>query len=171
MSKPSPHHRVPLGADLVIPALALAFAIYFFFAIAGLSWEAKANGVLIGTVLVLLLGIQIVRIGTAVAKGRATLGFDALLEPRDALVPRIGMVVLTIVFIASLPLLGLTLALFLSMAVALMLMGARRPKIIFWVSFGVAASAYLMFIAALETDVPRGPVEQAIAAAVAALRP
>ena len=160
-----------MGADLVIPALALAFAIYFFFAIADLTWEAKANGVLIGGILVLLVVIQIGRIGVAVARGRANLGFDALLKPREALVPRIGMVLLTIVFIAALPWLGLTLALFLSMAVALILMGARRPWIIFWVSFGVAACAYLMFIAALETDVPRGPVEQAIAAAVGALRP
>ena len=171
MAKHAPHRREALGADLVIPGLALAFAIYFFFAIVELSWEAKANGVLIGGVLVLLLAIQIARVGVAVAKGRATLGFEALLRPRDALVPRIGVVLLTIVFIAALPLLGLTLALFLSMAVALMLMGARKPWRIFWVSFGVAACAYLMFVAALGTDVPHGPVERAIAAVVEAARP
>jgi hypothetical protein len=43
-NRPSPG-KAPLGADLVIPALALGFAIYFFFSIADLVWEAKANGV------------------------------------------------------------------------------------------------------------------------------
>jgi len=164
MSKPSPQARAPLGADLVIPGLALGFAIYFFFAIAELSWEAKANGVLIGSVLVLLVAIQFARIGTALARGRGTLGFDALLKPREVLGKRIGLVLLTIVFIAALPALGLTLALFLSMAIALYLMGARRHSRVFWVSFGVAASAYIMFVAVLETDIPHGPIEQGIAA-------
>ena len=171
MSTQGLHSRVPLGADLVIPALALAFAIYFFFAIAELSWEAKANGVLIGGVLVVLVMIQIARIGVAVARGRGSLSLDALLNPRSVLVQRIGLVLLTVVFIAALPLLGLTLGLFLSMAVALIIVGARRPWRVFWVSFGVAACAYLMFVAALDTDVPRGPVEQAIAAIREALRP
>ncbi len=40
-----------LGADLVIPALALSFAAYFFVSIADLAWEAKANGVVIGGIL------------------------------------------------------------------------------------------------------------------------
>jgi hypothetical protein len=61
------------GADLVIPALALAFALYFFWSITGLAWEASANGVVIGTVLLLLIGIQLVRIGLKVRSGQATL--------------------------------------------------------------------------------------------------
>ena len=61
--------KAPLGADLVIPALALGFAVYFFFSIADLAWEAKANGVLIGTVLVSLIAIQLVRVGVQLAKG------------------------------------------------------------------------------------------------------
>ena len=44
-----------VGADAVIPALAAAFAAYFFVDIADLAWEAKANGVLIGTILVVLI--------------------------------------------------------------------------------------------------------------------
>ena len=54
-----------LGADLVIPALALGFAVYFFVSIADLAWEAKANGVVIGGVLVVLILVQVVRIGIA----------------------------------------------------------------------------------------------------------
>jgi hypothetical protein len=166
MAAQSPEPRRAAGADLVIPALALAFAIYFFVSIAGLAWEAKANGVLIGTVLVLLVGVQLVRLGIDVARSRADLRFDPLLAPRDALPKRIGMVVLTIAFIAGMQWLGLTLALFLAMAAALWLMGLRRPGRILGVALAVAACAYLLFVALLESDIPHGPVENAVSAIV-----
>ena len=63
-----------LGADLVIPALALGFAAYFFVSIADLAWEAKANGVVIGGILVALIVIQCARIGIRVLQsGEANL--------------------------------------------------------------------------------------------------
>jgi hypothetical protein len=149
-----------VGADLVIPALALAFAVYFFIDIADLAWEAKANGVLIGSILVLLIAIQLARLGLQLARGEGRLGFEALLGPREALPARLGLVAVTIAFIALVPWLGLTLTLFLAMAAALRAMGLRKPKTILIISFVVAASAYGLFIALLDTDMPHGPVEQ-----------
>jgi len=160
-------NKAPLGADFIIPALALCFAGYFFFAIADLAWEAKANGVLIGTVLVVLIGIQAVRAGIELAAGRGNLSLDTLIAPREALGKRLGMVLLTVIFIAAMPWLGLTLSLFLGLAAALVLMGVRRRAQLFWVPFGVAASAYSLFIALLNSDLPHGPVENAIAALAA----
>ena len=154
----------PLGADLVIPLLALAFAIYFFYSINGLVWEAKANGAIIGTLLVLLVVAQLVRIGLAVARGKGKLRTDALWQPRDVLGKRIGMVLITIVFIATLQWLGLTLGLLLGMLASLWAMGVRRPKILFGISVVVAAAAYLLFIAALDSAFPHGPIENLIAA-------
>ncbi len=156
--------RESLGADLVIPLLALAFAVYFFISIADLAWEAKANGVLIGTVLVVLIGLQAVRIGTRLVRGTGVLSFDRLLQPHYAQGKRIGMVLLTVLFIATIKWLGLTLALFLAMAASLYVMGVRKRAHLFWVSFAVAAAAYLMFVAALDSDIPHGPVEKLIAA-------
>jgi hypothetical protein len=160
-------NKAPLGADFIIPAVALCFAGYFFFSIADLAWEAKANGVLIGTVLVVLIAVQAVRVGMELAAGRGDLSLDPLIAPRDALGKRLGMVLLTVVFIAAMPWLGLTLSLFLGLAAALVLMGVRRRSQLFWIPFSVAASAYLLFIALLNTDLPHGPVENAIAAFVA----
>jgi hypothetical protein len=150
----------PVGADLVIPALALGFAIYFFFSIADLAWEAKANGVLIGGVLVILIAIQVARAAVQLAKGRGSLSLAALLEPREALAKRIGLVLLTLAFIVALPWLGLSLALFLGLGAALYLMGVRRRLTLVLVPFAVAAAAYLLFIAALNTDFPHGPIER-----------
>ena len=161
---PTPGSREPLGADLIIPALALGLALYFFFSIADLAWEAKANGMLIGGVLILLIVIQVVRIGIQVAGGRGNWRFDRLFLPREALPKRIGLVLLTAVFIFALPWLGLTLALFLAMIAALYLMGVRKPSQLVWTSAGAAAAAYLMFFGALDSDFPRGPIEHLITA-------
>lgn len=149
----------PLGADLVIPALALAFAAYFFFSISGLAWEAKANGTVIGGVLVVLVLIQLVRIGLRLARREATLGFDPLLAPRDALGKRIGLVVVTIVFIGTLQWLGLTLGLLVALYASLWIMGARG-KPLYIIPVVVAALAYLLFVALLQTDIPHGPIER-----------
>lgn len=153
-----------LGADLVIPLLALGFAVYFFVSIRGLAWEAKANGVIIGSILVLLIAIQLVRIGLAVKRGQGDLRADPLWEPREALVKRVGMVVVTVAFIATIKWLGLTLGLLIGMAAALWIMGVRRLRVVFAVSFAVAASAYLLFMVALDSSYPRGPLERALTA-------
>lgn len=148
-----------VGADLVIPALALAFAVYFFIDIAGLAWEAKANGVLIGTILVVLIGIQLARLGLQLARGEGRFGFESLLGPRDALPGRLALVAVTIAFIVGVRWLGLTLALFLAMLAALRAMGLRNWKTNLILSFFVAAAAYGLFIALLDTDMPHGPIE------------
>ncbi len=162
-SDQTPGGKAPLGADLVIPALALAFAVYFFFSISGLAWEAKANGVLVGSVLVVLIAVQAARIGLQVWAGAANLRFDRVLLPRDALGKRIGMVALTALFIVSMQWLGLTLALFLAMFSALYLMGVRKRAPLVWTPLGVAAFAYVVFIAVLDSEFPRGPVENLLA--------
>jgi hypothetical protein len=129
-----------------------------------LAWEAKANGVLIGTVLVLLIAIQLVRTAVRIAKKKADLSLAPLLEPREALPRRVGLVLLTVVFIAAMPWLGLTLSLFLGLAAGLALMGVRKRSHLIWTPFAVAASAYILFIVVLNSDFPHGPVENAVGA-------
>jgi hypothetical protein len=154
-----------LGADLVIPLLALAFIAYFFSDVRGLEWEAKANGVIIGTVLLVLVIAQIARIAWKVSKGRGTLSMLPLYEPREVTGKRIGMVLVTVAFIATIPWMGLTLGLFAWMFVALWIMGIRRWGVLAAIAGAVAVSAYLLFILALDSDFPHGPVENAVAAA------
>jgi Tripartite tricarboxylate transporter TctB family len=150
----------PLGADLVIPLLALGFAVYFFWSIADLAWEARVNGVVIGTALVVLVAIQLVSIAVQVAKGQGDLRTDPLWQPADVLWKRIGMVLVTVAFIAALQLLGLTLSLLIAMAAALAIMGVRKLSTILWISLAVSAAAYLLFIATLDAAFPHGPIEK-----------
>jgi hypothetical protein len=151
--------KQPLGADLIIPALALGFAAYFFISIADLAWEAKANGVVIGSILVVLIAAQLVRIALQVAKRKADLDFSPLWTPRDALGKRVGMVLITVAFIATLDWLGLTLGLLLALLAALWIMGARG-KTLAIVPFAVALAAYLLFVVLLHSDIPHGPIER-----------
>jgi hypothetical protein len=150
----------PLGADLVIPALALGFAVYFFWSIADLAWEAKANGVVIGTALIVLVTIQLVSIAVQVAKGKGDLRTGPLWQPTDVLWKRIGMVLVTVAFIAALQLLGLTLSLAIAMAAALTIMGVRKLSTVLWISLAVAAAAYILFIAVLDAAFPHGAIEK-----------
>jgi hypothetical protein len=152
-----------LGADLVIPVLAAAFAAYFFLSTADLVWEAKANGVVIGVALLVLVAVQVGRIVRQWRRGEGDLGFAPLLEPREQLARRIGLVALTAAFIALLPYLGLTLALWLGMAAALYILGVRSRAVLLWLPLVTAACVYGLFIAVLDTEFPHGPVEAALA--------
>jgi len=151
--------RVALGAELVIPVLALAFAAYFLVSTADLEWEAKANGVIIGGALLVLLAVQFVRSAIAFKRGKADLSFAPLLAPADALRKRLGMLAITIALVATVPWLGLGLGLFLALSAALLLMGVRGVGHALLVAFAVAATATLLFTVALESNLPRGPVE------------
>ena len=152
-----------LGADLVIPALALAFAVYFFFSTADLVWEAKANGVIIGTALVILIAFQVGRVALRIMRGEGGLGLDPIWQPREMAWKRVGLVAITALFIAAMPWLGLTLALWLGMAAQLWIIGVRRKKILFWLPTATAASVYALFIAVLDSGFPHGPVEDLLA--------
>lgn len=151
--------RAPVGADLAIPALALAFAIYFFASTADLIWEAKANGVVIGSALVILIALLVGRVVLQVMRGEADLGFAPLWQPREVVWKRIGLVATTALFIAVMPWLGLTLSLWLGMLAQLWLIGVRRWKLLFWLPSVTAAAVYLLFIFVLDAGFPHGPVE------------
>jgi hypothetical protein len=152
--------KVALGAELVLPLIALAFAIYFLVSTSELQWEAKANGVIIGGLLVLLLVVQFVRSGVAYVRGRADFSFGTLLSPPDIARKRVGMLAVTIAMVATVPWLGVGLGLFLALAAALILMGVRGFGHAALVAFVVALTCSVLFTVVLDSGLPHGPVEQ-----------
>ena len=125
----------------------------------------RTAGQIIGTTLTVLVVAQIARIGWKVAKKRATLSTRPVWDPPEVIFKRLGMVAVTIAFIVTIPWMGLTLGLFVWMFVALWIMGIRRIGVLTAIAGVVALSSYLLFIAALDSDFPHGPIENAIAAA------
>jgi ABC-type Fe3+ transport system permease subunit len=157
-----PGDKPGLGADLIIPFLGVALAVYFFATIQNLPWEATANAFAISAILLFLVTLFIVRIALKVRRGEATLGFDKLMDRASAQWKRLGIIVAIAGFIALLPLLGFTLSLFLGMVASMLVMGVREPKTLIGTALGVAVCGYLMFIALLDSNFPHGLVEDLI---------
>ncbi|MGQ0663024.1 MAG: hypothetical protein ACT4P2_05455 [Pseudomonadota bacterium] len=163
---PTPPDRGPkaIGGDLVLPGLALAMVGYFFLTVWDLNWEAKANVLFIGTVLLGLIAIFLARTLVRLASGRARLGVGDLIRPVPILGQRIVLMGLAASLVWALPWLGLTLGLLVFMIAGLAALGTYDPRVSLPVAFCIASGAYLLFIAVLDTRFPRGPVESLLSA-------
>jgi hypothetical protein len=151
--------RQALGADLIIPVLAAGLTIYFLVNTAGLVWEARANGTVIGATLLILVAVQLVRVGVEVRRGRASLGFGSLLERSTVQAQRLGLLVVLAAFIAAIPWVGTTLGLFLALCASMWLLGVRDPRALLGIPLAVAASVYVLFVVLLQSRLPVGPIE------------
>jgi ABC-type sugar transport system permease subunit len=154
--------RPALGADLIIPGLALAFTTYYMITTLSLTWEAKANGVVVGGLLYGLIALQLVRIGRRVAAGEATLGLGALAEFDTAQKQRVALVVITALFILTLPWVGISIGLFLTMLASMWVLGERSWRVLIGLSVLTSATVYLVFVTFLQTKLPTGPIEALI---------
>ncbi len=148
-----------LGADLIIPVLALALTVYFLVTTTNLVWEARANGTVVGVSLLALIAVQFVRTYRRRQAGEGTWSLGEIAEWSPAQGQRLALLAILIVFIAVIPWLGTTFGLFLVMLASMYVLGVRQPKTLLGVSFGVAITVYVLFIALLQSRLPAGPVE------------
>lgn len=156
--------RASLGADLIIPVLAIALVAYYVVSTEELAWEAKATGTLVGIALSAMCTVQIVRLVIQAIAGGGSLGFDGLFAPTPGNVKRLGLIVLTATFIVSVSLIGTTLGLFMLLIALMLVMGVRDVKSLLLVAFCTSATVYVLLIYLLGSKLPAGPVERGIAA-------
>lgn len=156
--------RPAFGADLIIPLLAAGLTVYYLVSTSGMVWEARANGTVIGTAVLVLVAVQIVKIARQLRAGRATLGFGSLAERSPVQVQRLALLAILALFIAAIPWAGTTLGLFLAMAASMWVLGVRDLRVLLGTAFAVAATVYLLFIQLLQSRLPVGPVEAALGA-------
>lgn len=163
--KTEPEEKRPMGGELIIPLLALGFTLYYFATIIDSPWTAQVNAFLVGSVLIVLVLAFLAVTAREVMRGRATLGASNLLAPREILPKRAGFIALTLAYLLVIGWLGFTLTTFLFLAGAMLLLdGGRRPRLCLGLAAILSAIAYLVFILLFETRLPRGPIEQALAA-------
>ena len=162
-SGPDDSGKTALGAELALPGIAVAFTAYFFVSVDDLTWEAKATAVLIGGALLALVAVYVARLAVRARMGVARLSFAPLLEPRRVLGQRVAVTALAGLFVALIPWLGLTLGLFLLTAALMLVLRAGSWRMVAATSGIIAASAYLLFIALLNSRLPHGPVEKLLA--------
>jgi hypothetical protein len=151
------------GDELVLPFIALAFAIYYIYTIIDLSWEAKVNGILVGSVLIFLIFIFLCRIALDRWQGKISLKFKTFVFKSGIQVTRVWFLLLAVAYVIAIPWGGFTLTTFGYLVAAMLLLGVRSPVRLLGVSLALSVSGYLFFITLLDTRFPSGPVERLIA--------
>lgn len=150
----------PVGGDLIIPVAAVVFTLYYFSTIIDSPFEAQAAAFFIGSILIVLILVLLIKVGRELASGRASLALGPLGEPRRVVPKRLGLVALTVGYLIVLPWLGFTLTTFLFLAGAMLLLGEGRHFGFVLALAGVLALiGWLVFIVAFETRFPEGPFE------------
>jgi Tripartite tricarboxylate transporter TctB family len=165
----SPHgrERRSVGGELIIPIAAVGFTLYYFTTIINSPWEAQVNAFFVGSILMVLVAIQLIRLGRMLFSGEADLGLGDLIRPIAILPKRLFLLLLTIGYVVVIDWLGFTLTTFLFLASAMLLLNdGRRPGFILAVAAALALGGYLLFIVAFHTRFPAGPLESLLSTVI-----
>jgi hypothetical protein len=152
-------HRKGIGADLILPLMAAGYAAYYVYTINDFPWEAQMNGTFIAVVIWLLVGAMLVRTALRLRRGEATLRATGITKPQAKLAVRALFVAFTALDILLMPWLGFTLTVMLFLASAMWLLGVREVKPLVVIPLAAGSVGYLLFVVALDTRLPAGPVE------------
>lgn len=164
--------KAPLGADLIIPAAACVFTLYYFSTIIGSPWTAQVSAFFVGTILLLLCFILFIVIGLRVRRGEGQLRFNNLFEPRAVGPKRLALFGLTLAYIVVIEWAGFTITTFLFLSLGMLLLSGwerNNKRLIFALSAVLSVGGYLLFVVAFERRFPEGPFEQLFNAIVASL--
>ena len=157
------------GGELVLPVAALGFTIYYFSTIWDSPWEAQVAAFLIGSILIGLIAILLVRFGRELMTGRADLGVEPLIGPVRVLPRRLAVFALTLGYLIGINWLGFTLTSFLFLFLSMTVLEdadkmLRRMPHFALVSAGLALAGYFAFIWGIDARFPRGPGEALLGA-------
>ncbi len=159
--EPERSEQRPIGGELVIPIAALAFTIYYFITIASSPWTAKVSAYFVGTILIALIALFLIKSVLQLRRGEANLRLDTLVAPARFVNKRLGLLALTIGYIAFVRWLGFTITTFVFLTSAMFLLGeGRRKGLIVGLSAVLSLGGYLVFIVAFQTRFPAGPFER-----------
>ncbi|MBE9552634.1 MAG: tripartite tricarboxylate transporter TctB family protein [Proteobacteria bacterium] len=149
-----------IGSDLVIPAAALAFTLYYFSTIIDSPWTAQVSAFFIGAVLITLIVAFVIYSLLSIRRGEADLGFQRLTEPLSFIPRRAALFALTISFIFFVEWGGFTITTFLFLSGAMLLLSrGRNLKFTLALSAVLAIGGYFLFVYAFEVRFPKGPFE------------
>lgn len=160
-SKDRPKNVLP---DLVIPALAFAFTIYYLSTITEVPWIAQASAVTVSGLLLLTLFAFSIRTFFRIRRGRETI---SLAETRrefsgrgQVTRQRLVLLALTIGYLITLPWTGFTLGTFAFIFAGIVTLSSRLNWLrALLIALFFAALGYVIFIHLFRIRFPSGPVE------------
>lgn len=157
-----------LGADLVIPVLAVAFTIYYFSTIWNSPWTAQVSAFALGGVLLFICLLFFVKVAGQYKRGEGHFTFTSLVNYEDIRTGRVALLVTTIGFCWLIDNLGFTLTTFLFLWSSMAILGAfRRLGLVTLVSATLSLGGWAVFIWAFDTRFPRGWFENMMQAVMA----
>ena len=149
-----------LGGELVIPALAIVFTLYFFSTIWDSPWTAQVSAFLVGGILLLVCAIFIARAMFILRSGEGTLGFANIFSMDDLYSGRIGLFLTTLGYCVFIDRLGFTLTTFLFLGLSMLLLSkGKNAGFITMVAALMSLGGWAVFIWAFDTRFPRGLFE------------
>jgi hypothetical protein len=150
----------PIGADLIIPVAAIIFTIYYISTILDMKWEAQVSAFLVGGILLFLCAIFLIKTFLEVRSGKATMSFEALINPISAIPKRAMLFGLTFLYIVLVPYGGFTIVTFAFLALAMLVLSDwQKKRFILMLSGLLAIGGYILFIVIFKRRFPEGPFE------------
>ncbi len=163
--EPRPPARRAVGGDLIIPIAAVAFTLYYFSSIIDSPWEAQVNAFFVGSILLGLVAILLIKIGRDLIAGAADLRLGGLIEPVALIPKRLILLLLAVGYVFVIEWLGFTLTTFAFLTAAMLTLNdGRRPGLVLALATALALGGWLLFIVAFRTRFPSGPFEWLMAA-------
>lgn len=161
----APRH---LGADLVIPVLAVGFTLYYFSTIWNSPWTAQVSAFAIGGVLLLICGLFFLKVIGQFRRGEGQFTFTSLVNYEDVRTGRVALMVTTVGFCWFIDDLGFTLTTFLFLWLSMAVLGAfKRLILVTVVAALMSLGGWAVFIWAFNTRFPRGWFENMMQAVMA----
>lgn len=155
--------REAIGGDVLIPILGCALTAYYLLTTQELVWEARATATTVGSILFAMCAVHFLRLIVRLANGEGTASFGDLVTNTLHNRQRISLLVLVVLFIATIQWTGTTLGLFVLVLACMVVLGVRNILTLTLISFSAAGSVYVLLIYLLDSRLPKGPVEKAIA--------
>ncbi len=162
MSEPqSQTGKKSVGAELILPAGALVFTLYYFSTIVDSPWTAQVAALFTGSILIALILVFAGRIALLVSSGKADLGMKDIVEPLSLVPARCALIGLTILFAVLIDWGGFTLTSFAYMAAAMIMLNRGRAKgRALLISAAMSLAGWGLFIFAFGIRFPKGPFER-----------
>jgi len=156
-----PPARRPVGGELIIPIAAVALTLYYLTTIIDSPWEAQVNAFFVGSILIALVAILLIKVGRALVTGQASLGLGALIQPVAVAPKRLIVLLLAIGYVTVIEWLGFTLTTFVFLAAAMLVLNeGRRIGLVLGLAAGLALGGWILFVVLFQTRFPKGPFEQ-----------
>lgn len=157
----------PLGAELIIPVMAVIFTLYFFTTIWNSPWTAQVSTFMIGGILLFVCILFFARSALLLRRGQADFGFGGLVSRDDLRTGRLGLFLCTVGYTVLINQFGFTLTTFLFMFASMTVLSkGRNIRFNAALAAGIALAGWALFIWAFDTRFPRGWFETFMKAAL-----